>query len=221
MGQKVNPNGFRLVTRKRWISNWFAGKQDFGDQIGEDKKIRACLVAKPACQGVSRIQIKRMSGKIEVTIFTSRPGLVIGKKGAEIDVLKNELRTLTGKEVWIEVEEIKRPDLDAKLVADAIAKQLERRIPFRRILKKAMQTTMDAGAAGIKVQVSGRIGGAEIARVEWYKEGRIPLHTLRSDIDYAQGRAETTYGSIGVKVWINKGEEVFSAPKQQITAMGA
>jgi small subunit ribosomal protein S3 len=155
-----------------------------------------------------------MSGKIEVTIFTSRPGLVIGKKGAEIDVLKNELRKMTGKEVWIEVEEIKRPDLDAKLVADGIAKQLERRIPFRRILKKAMQTSMDAGAAGIKVQVSGRIGGAEIARVEWYKEGRIPLHTLRADIDYAQGRAETTYGSIGVKVWINKGDEILRGPKK-------
>lgn len=220
MGQKVSPIGFRLVRRKRWTSNWFAGKQEFGNQIGEDKRIRDWLVTKPACQGASKIQIKRMSGKIEVTIFTSRPGLVIGKKGAEIDVLKSELRKLTGKEVWIEVEEIKRPDLDAKLVADGIAKQLERRIPFRRILKKAMQTSMDAGAVGIKVQVSGRIGGAEIARVEWYKEGRTPLHTLRADIDYAQGRAETTYGSIGVKVWINKGEEIILAPKQQ-TAMGA
>ncbi len=146
--------------------------------------------------------------------------IAVGKKGAEIDILKNDLRHLTGKEVWVEVEEIKRPDLDAKLVADGIAKQLERRIPFRRILKKAMQTSMDAGAAGIKVQVSGRIGGAEIARVEWYKEGRIPLHTLRADIDYAQGRAETTYGSIGVKVWINKGEDIIAAPKPQ-QAIGA
>jgi small subunit ribosomal protein S3 len=157
-----------------------------------------------------------MSGKIEVTIITARPGLVIGKKGAEIDVLKNELRNLTGKEVWIEVEEIKRPDLDAKLVADGIAKQLERRIPFRRVLKKAMQTSMDAGAAGIKVQISGRIGGAEIARVEWYKEGRIPLHTLRADIDFANGRAETTYGSIGVKVWINRGEEILMPAKPAV-----
>ena len=213
MGQKVSPIGFRLVRRKRWTSNWFANKQEFGDQIGEDRRIRVLLATKPACQGASKFQIKRMSGKIEVTIFTSRPGLVIGKKGAEIDVLKNELRHLTGKEVWIEVEEIKRPDLDAKLVADGIAKQLERRIPFRRILKKAMQTSMDAGAAGIKVQVSGRIGGAEIARVEWYKEGRVPLHTIRADIDYSQGRAETTYGSIGVKVWINKGDEIIGAPK--------
>jgi small subunit ribosomal protein S3 len=207
MGQKVSPTGFRLVYRKKWLSNWFANKQEFGNLIAEDKKIRTLLMTKPACQGASRIQIKRMSGKIEVTIITSRPGLVIGKKGVEIDILKADLKKLTGKDVWIEVEEIKRPDLDAKLVADAIAKQLERRIPFRRVLKKSMQTSMDAGAAGIKVQISGRIGGAEIARVEWYKEGRIPLHTIRADIDYAHGRAETTYGSIGVKVWINKGEE--------------
>ncbi len=213
MGQKVSPTGFRLVRRKKWLSTWFANKKEFGDLIAEDRKIRKYLIGKPACQGASRFQIKRMSGKIEVIIMTSRPGLVIGKKGAEIDVLKNELRTLTGKEVWIEVEEIKRPDLDAKLVADGIAKQLERRIPFRRILKKAMQTSMDAGAAGIKVQVSGRIGGAEIARVEWYKEGRIPLHTLRADIDFAHGRAETTYGSIGVKVWVNRGDEVLAQPK--------
>jgi small subunit ribosomal protein S3 len=216
MGQKVSPTGFRLVSRKRWLSNWFANKQEFGNLIAEDKKIRALLMTKPACQGASRIQIKRMSGKIEVTIVTSRPGLVIGKKGIEIDVLKGELKKLTGKEVWIEVEEIKRPDLDAKLVADGIAKQLERRIPFRRVLKKAMQTSMDAGAAGIKVQISGRIGGAEIARVEWYKEGRIPLHTIRADIDYAHGRAETTYGSIGVKVWINKGEEIIAPMKQAV-----
>jgi len=208
MGQKVSPTGFRLVRRKRWLSTWFANNQEFGDLIGEDRKIRKFLLAKTGAQGASRFQIKRMSGKIEVTIVTARPGLVIGKKGADIDILKNELRHLTGKEVWIEVEEIKRPDLDAKLVADGIAKQLERRIPFRRVLKKTMQTSMDAGAAGIKVQISGRIGGAEIARVEWYKEGRIPLHTIRADIDYAHGRAETTYGSIGVKVWINRGEEI-------------
>lgn len=213
MGQKVSPTGFRLVTRKKWLSNWFANNQEFGNLIGEDRKIRQFLMAKPAAQGASRIQIKRMSGKIEVTIVTARPGLVIGKKGAEIDVIKNELRKLTGKEVWVEVEEVKRPDLDAKLVAEGIAKQLERRIPFRRVLKKALQTSMDAGAAGIKVQISGRIGGAEIARVEWYKEGRIPLHTLRADIDYAQGRAETTYGSIGVKVWINRGDEVLVKAK--------
>jgi small subunit ribosomal protein S3 len=186
---------------------WYANKQEFGGQIGEDTFIRKYLMSKPICVGTSLISIKRMSGKIEVTIHTARPGLVIGKKGAEIDILKQELKKVTGKDIWIEVEEIKRPDLDAKLVADGIAKQLERRMPFRRVMKKAMQSSMDAGAAGIKVSVSGRIGGAEIARTEWYKEGRIPLHTIRAEIDYAMGRAETTYGSIGVKVWINKGEE--------------
>jgi small subunit ribosomal protein S3 len=210
MGQKTSPIGFRLVRNKKWKSVWYANKQEFGNQIGEDKTIRDFLLVKPCCAGTSHLAIKRMSGKIEVTIHTARPGLVIVKKGAEIDILKDELKNLTGKEIWIEVEEIKRPDLDAKLVADGIAKQLERRIPFRRVLKKAMQASMDAGAAGIKVQISGRIGGAEIARTEWYKEGRIPLQTLRADIDFAMGRAETTYGSIGVKVWINRGEDVVS-----------
>lgn len=206
MGQKTSPTGFRLVVNKKWKSVWYANKQEFGNQIGEDKMIRDFLLSKPVCQGTAQLVIKRMSGKIEVVICTARPGLVIGKKGADIDLLKQELKKLTGKEIWIEVEEIKRPDLDAKLVADGIAKQLERRMPFRRVMKKAIQSAMDAGAAGIKVSVSGRIGGAEIARTEWYKEGRIPLHTLRAEIDFAMGRAETTYGSIGVKVWINKGE---------------
>ncbi len=207
MGQKTSPTGFRLVINKRWRSLWYANKQEFGNLLGEDHLIRKYLMAKPCCQGTAQLTIKRMSGKVEVTIHTARPGLVIGKKGAEIDVLKQELKKLTGKDIWIEVEEIKRPDLDAKLVADGIAKQLERRVPFRRVMKKAIQASIDAGAAGVKVSVSGRIGGAEIARTEWYKDGRIPLHTLRADIDYAHGRAETTYGSIGVKVWINKGEE--------------
>lgn len=208
MGQKTSPIGFRLVRNKNWRSVWFANKQEFGSLLEEDRMIRKFLFDKPACVGSSRFTIKRMSGKIEVTIHTARPGLVIGKKGAEIEALKKELKQLTGKEIWVEVEEIKRPDLDARLVAEGIAKQIERRIPFRRVLKKALQATMDAGAAGIKVQISGRVGGAEIARTEWYKEGRIPLHTLRADIDYATARAETTYGSIGVKVWINKGEDI-------------
>lgn len=207
MGQKTSPTGFRLALTKKWKSLWYANKQEFGNQIGEDKFIRKFLLAKPICVGTSLITIKRMSGKVEVTVHTARPGLVIGKKGAEIDILKQELKKATGKDIWIEVEEVKRPDLDAKLVADGIAKQLERRMPFRRVMKKAMQSTMDAGAAGIKISISGRVGGAEIARTEWYKEGRIPLHTLRADIDFAMGRAETTYGSIGVKVWINRGEE--------------
>lgn len=206
MGQKTSPVGFRLRFRRSWTSVWYAVKKEFGQFLEEDRFIRNYLITKPCCAGTSKISIKRMSGKVEVTIHTARPGLVIGRKGSEVDVLKQELSDIIGKEVWIEVDEIKRPDLDAKLVADGIAKQIERRMPFRRVLKKAMASSMDAGAAGIKVQISGRIGGAEIARTEWYKEGRIPLHTLRADIDYAHGRAETTYGSIGIKVWINKGE---------------
>ncbi len=207
MGQKTSPIGFRLALTKKWKSVWFANKKEFGELLGEDRVIRDFLAKRPACVGSSDFLIKRMSGKVEVTIKTARPGLVIGKKGAEIESLKKELKKLTGKEIWIEVEEVKRPDLDAKLVGEGIAKQIERRIPFRRVLKKAILATMDAGAVGIKVQISGRVGGAEIARTEWYKDGRIPLHTLRANIDYAIARAETTYGSIGVKVWINKGEE--------------
>ena len=208
MGQKVSPIGFRLITRKNWASKWFANKRDFGTFLAKDRFLRKYLMKKPICVGTSRIGLKRMSGKIEVMIHTARPGHVIGKKGAEIELLKKELSNLTKTDVWLEVEEIKRPYLDAKLVAEAIAKQIERRMPFRKVLKKAIQTTMDSGALGIKVQVAGRIAGAEIARTEWYKEGRIPLHTLRADIDYAISRAETTFGSIGVKVWINKGEEI-------------
>ncbi len=166
------------------------------------------MLKKPACVGTSRYPHPADERQRSKSPSALRDlDLVIGKKGAEIDVLKDELSKLTGKEVWIEVEEIKRPDFDSKLVADGIAKQLERRIPFRRAMKKAMQATMDAGALGVKVQFSGRIGGAEIARTEWYKEGSTPLHTLRADIDYATGRAETTYGSIGVKVWIYRGDE--------------
>lgn len=207
MGQKTSPIGFRLVLRKKWMSNWFANKQHFGSLLKQDMNIRNYLMKKPCCVGTSKISVKRMSDKIEVTIHTARPGLVIGKKGSEIEILKAELKKLTGKEVWVEVEEIKRPDLDAQLVADGISKQIERRVAFRRVLKRAIQAAMDAGAHGIKVQLSGRVGGAEIARTEWYKEGRIPLHTLRADIDFAMSRAETTYGSIGVKVWINRGED--------------
>lgn len=214
MGQKTNPISFRLIRNRDWRSKWYANKKEFGTLLIEDTKLREYLMKKPACQGASRIKIRRMSEKIEVTICTARPGLVIGKKGSEIDMLKSELYALTGKEVWVEVEEIKRPDLDAKIVADGIAKQLERRIPFRRAMKKAMQSSMDAGALGIKVQCSGRLGGAEIARTEWYKEGSTPLHTLRADIDYAMGRSETTYGSIGVKVWIYRGEE--SATRKEV-----
>lgn len=207
MGQKTSPRGFRLAFNKQWSSLWFANKKEFGDCILEDKKIRDFLRKKPCCVGTAEIVIKRMSEKLEVTLHTARPGLVIGKKGAEIEVLKQELKKLTGKEVWVEVSEIKRPDLDAHLVAQGIAQQIARRMPFRRVLKRAIQTAMEAGAAGIKVQIGGRVGGAEIARVEGYQEGRTPFQTLRAKIQYGTARAETTYGSIGVKVSINKGEK--------------
>lgn len=207
MGQKGCPIGFRTVINKNWKSIWYGNNQEFGQFLIEDFKIREFLKKKSSCQGAAGFTIRRMSEKVEVTIHTSKPGLVIGKKGAEVDFLKTELRKLTGKQIWLEIEEIKRPELNAKLVADGIAKQIERRVAFRRAMKKALQAVMDAGALGVKVQVSGRLAGAEIARSEWYKEGKIPLHTLRVNIDYATARAETTYGSIGVKVWINLGEK--------------
>lgn len=208
MGQKTHPVGFRLVINRGWKSRWFANKQEFGKFIYEDDVIRKFLMEKPCCAGTSSITVRRMSDKIEIVIHTARPGLVIGKKGSEIEQLREALSKLTKKEVWIEVEEIKRPDADAKIVADGIAKQIERRIPFRRALKKALQSVRQAGAIGVRVQVSGRLNGAELARREWYKDGNVPLHTMRADIAYAQGRAETTYGSIGVKVWINRGDYV-------------
>ena len=207
MGQKVCPTGFRLITKKdQWRSKWFANKQEFGAFLVEDQEIRRFLMKKSTMQGTSKIVIRRLAEKLEVVIHTARPGLVIGKKGAEIDVLKADLRKLTGKEVWIEVEEVRKPDMDAELVAQGIARQLERRVSFRRAMKKAMPAAMDAGALGIKIQVGGRLGGAEIARSEWYKEGQIPLYTLRANIDYGTARANTTYGVIGVKVWVNKGD---------------
>ncbi len=219
MGQKVNPTGFRLVHRKKWLSNWFAPKKTFGAWIGEDFKVRTFLTKK--YPGASRFLIER-NPKFKVTIVTARPGLVIGKKGAEIETLRKELGVLIERpiaDIFVEVEEVKFPVLDAKSVGEGIARQLERRLPFRRILKKAMQETMGhRQAGGIKVQVSGRIGGAEIARTEWYKEGRTPLHTIKANIDYAQSRAKTTYGIIGVKVWIYLGDEVavVAKPKQQV-----
>lgn len=207
MGQKVHPKAFRLIRNKKWKSVWYANKKEFSGLLYEDELIRKHLKKQPSCVGSSGFTIRRMSEKVEVMIHTARPGLVIGKKGSEIDRLKAELSKLISKQVWIEIDEIKRPDLDAQLVADALAKQLERRVSFRRAMRKAMETTIDSGAHGIKVQVSGRLGGAEIARSEWYKEGAVPLHTIRNDIDYAESRAETTYGAIGVKVWINRGED--------------
>jgi len=205
MGQKANPIGLRLGIIRGWDSNWYGGK-NFTDKLVEDHKIRKYLNARLMKAGVSKIVIERTLRLVTVTINTARPGIIIGKGGQEVDKLKEELKKLTKKEVQINIFEIKRPELDARLVADGIARQLEGRISFRRAMKTSISTTMRMGAEGIKVKVSGRLGGAEMARVEGYKEGRTPLHTLRADIDYAVSEAHTTYGRIGIKVWICKGE---------------
>ncbi len=207
MGQKTHPYGFRLGIIKPWRSRWYA-RRDFAQLLQEDELIRRYLYTRLAHAAVSDIHIERKPGKVAVTIFTARPGVVIGKRGAEVDKLRDELAQLTGKEVGINVEEIKRPELDAKLVAESVAHQLTQRVSFRRAMKRAVQAAMRMGAQGIKIKCSGRLGGAEIARTEGYHEGRVPLHTLRADVDYAQATAKTTYGTIGVKVWICKGEVV-------------
>ena len=205
MGQKVNPIGFRLGIIKGWDSNWFGGK-NYADKLVEDDKIRNYLKARLAKGSISKIVIERTLKLITVTINTARPGIIIGKGGKEVDKLKEELKKLTTKEIQINIFEIKRPELDARLVADSIARQIEGRISFRRAAKMSMASTMRMGAEGIKIKVSGRLGGAEMARTEGYKEGRTPLHTLRADIDYAVAEAHTSYGRIGIKVWICKGE---------------
>ena len=205
MGQKTNPIGNRLGIIRGWESNWFGG-DDYGDKIAEDAKIRKYLMARLAKASVSRIIIERTLKVVTVTVMTSRPGIIIGKGGQEVDKLKEELKKLTGKEVQINIYEIKKPELDANLVAAGIARQIEGRISYRRAIKMAIASTMRMNAEGIKVMVSGRLNGAEIARSESYKEGRIPLSTFRADIDYALAEAHTTYGRIGVKVWIMRGE---------------
>ena len=205
MGQKTNPIGFRLGIIRGWDSNWYGGK-NYEQKLVEDDKIRKYLNARLAKAGVSRILIERTLKLVTVTIFTARPGIIIGKGGQEVDKLKEELKKLTGKEIQINISEIKRPELDAVIVANSIARQIEGRISFRRAIKTAIASTMRIGAEGVKVLISGRLGGAEMARGEIYKEGRIPLHTLRADIDYALAEAHTTYGRIGIKVWICKGE---------------
>ena len=207
MGQKTHPIGFRLGISTQWRSKWFA-KKDFPALIKEDALLRKYLRARLGGAAIADITIERKPGKVVVTIHTGRPGVVIGTKGAAVEELKNELQQLTGKDVGVNVEEIKRPEIEAQLVADNIAAQLAQRISFRRAMKRAVQSAMRMGAEGIKVKCSGRLGGAEIARVEGYHEGRVPLHTLRADIDYATSTAKTTFGTIGVKVWIFKGEIV-------------
>ena len=205
MGQKVNPTSFRLGVIKGWDSSWFGGK-DFSDKIVEDKEIRNYITARIPKGGISKVVIERTLKRITLTIHTARPGVVIGKGGSEVDKIKEELKQITGKDLQINIFEIKRPELDAKLVGESIAQQLKARISFRRAMKQAIASAMRVGAEGIKIKCSGRLGGAEMARSEQYKEGRIPLHTLRADIDYAISEAETVYGKIGIKVWIFKGE---------------
>jgi len=205
MGQKTHPIGFRLGVIKPWSSRWYARK-DMPALLKEDELIRKYLLARLGHAAIALIDVERRPGKVTVTLHTGRPGVVIGKKGAEVDKLRDELAQLTGKDAAVNVEEIKRPELDAQLVGDSVAHQLTQRISFRRAMKRAVQSTMRMGAAGIKVKAGGRLGGAEIARVEGYHEGRVPLHTLRDDIDYAISTAKTTYGTIGVKVWIFKGD---------------
>lgn len=215
MGQKTNPIGLRVAVTKDWRSKWFAEKKDFGKLLAEDQRIRETLKKKLESASVPKIQIERAATRCRITIFTARPGVVIGRKGAEIDKIKEELSRLTGKEVYVEIVEVKRPELDAQLVADNIALQLERRISFRRAMKKAVQTTMDAGAEGIKVRCCGRLGGAELARTESYHEGRVPLHTLRANIDYGLAEANTVYGKLGIKCWICTGDAKVEKPAAQ------
>lgn len=206
MGQKVNPIGIRLGINKEWTSTWYADKRTFADYLFTDLKVRKDLETLLKHAAVSRIQIERPAQNATVTIHTARPGVIIGKKGSDVEALRKRIAGIMGVPVHVNIAEIQKPELDAKLVAQGVAQQLERRVMFRRAMKRAVQNAMRAGALGIKVTVAGRVGGAEIARTEWYREGRVPLHTFRADIDYGTEEAHTTYGVIGVKVWIFKGE---------------
>jgi small subunit ribosomal protein S3 len=214
MGHKVHPTGIRLGIVKDWTSKWYANSRDYADLLNKDMEVRAFLKKRLFQASVSRIQIDRPAKNAHITVHTARPGVVIGKKGEDIDALRGEVSRMMGIPVHISIEEIRKPELDAQLVAEGIAQQLERRIMFRRAMKRAVQTAMRLGAEGVKVHVAGRLNGAEIARSEWTREGRVPLHTLRADIDYGFAEARTTYGVIGVKVWIFKGE-VFGQPAQE------
>ena len=221
MGQKIHPIGFRLAVNKNWGSRWYANSKSFGDMLNEDLKVRDYLKKKLAHASVGRVVIERPAKDARITIHSARPGVVIGKKGEDIEVLKAELRKMLGVQmVHVNIEEIRKPEIDAQLIADSIAQQLEKRIMFRRAMKRAMQNAMRLGAQGIKIASSGRLNGIEIARNEWYREGRVPLHTLRADIDYGFGEAKTTYGVIGIKVWVYKGETVGKA-EQPASVPGA
>ena len=206
MGQKIHPTGFRLAVTRDWASRWYANSKNFAGMLNEDVQVRAYLKTKLKHASVGRVLIERPAKNARVTVFSARPGVVIGKKGEEIDHLRAALQKIMGVPVHVSIEEIRKPELDAQLIADSITQQLEKRIMFRRAMKRAMQNAMRLGAQGIKIMSSGRLNGAEIARREWYREGRVPLHTMRADIDYATSEALTTYGLIGVKVWVFKGE---------------
>jgi len=210
MGQKIHPTGFRLAVTRNWGSRWYAGNANFASMLNEDIKVRDYLKKKLKNASVGRVVIERPAKNARITIHSSRPGVVIGKKGEDIEVLKSALTKMMGVPVHVNIEEIRKPETDAQLIADSIAQQLEKRIMFRRAMKRAMQNAMRLGAQGIKIMSSGRLNGIEIARTEWYREGRVPLHTLRADIDYGFGEAETTYGIIGIKVWVYKGDRLAS-----------
>ena len=205
MGQKTHPYGFRLVYNKTWHSRWYA-EDNYADILHEDLKLRKMLKTRLRHAGVSEIDIERAADRLRVTIYTSRPGIIIGRKGAEVDKLRDDLQKQMGREVHINIQEIQRPELDAQLLSENIAGQLQRRVAFRRAMRKAMESSFRFGAKGVKIMVSGRLGGHEIARTEWYQDGRLPLHTLKADIDYGFAESQTTYGVIGVKVWIYKGD---------------
>lgn len=221
MGQKTNPIGFRVGITQDWSSKWFAEKKDFGKSLGEDLKIRKYIKKKLYFAGVSKILIEKSTDRIRITIFTSRPGIIIGRRGEAIDKLKEEIGELTNKEIHIDIEEIKVPEIDAQLVAENISLQLERRVAYRRAMKRAITQAMSLGAKGIKIMVGGRLAGAEIARSESHKEGKIPLQTIRADINYGFATAFTTYGTIGVKVWIYKGEILLLGKKIKKESGGA
>lgn len=207
MGQKVHPHGFRLGINRTWDSRWYS-QREYGDFLIEDLKLRGFLKKRLAQASISRVEIERAAGKIRVIIHTARPGIVIGQKGSEIEKLRQEILKITNKDIIVDIKEIRKPEIDAQLVAESVAQQLERRIAFRRAMKKSVTSALKLGAKGIRIATAGRLGGAEMARREWYREGRVPLHTLRADIDYGFAKATTTYGVIGVKVWIFKGEIV-------------
>ena len=206
MGQKVNPIGIRLGINKQWTSNWYADKGKYAEYLLADMKVRDFIMQKFAGAGISRIQIERPAKNAGIHISAARPGVILGKKGGDVENLRKELGNMLGMPVHVSIEEVKKPDLDARLIAESIAQQLERRVMFRKAMKRAVQAAQKAGALGVKINVSGRLGGAEIARSEWNREGRVPLHTFRADIDYGLAEAKTTYGIIGVKVWVFKGE---------------